>query len=247
MMEGEVKARVDGVEYIVKAGDLLIIFPNQIHEYEKIGKEDSFISIFPVDLWPEFRNIFNNKVPISPVIGNAAVNKKFIPLFTEIVETNKQNPPFYNCIMKGYYLILLSEIFQMTTLVDNKLSDHDTIRNILHHCLENYNKDIKLDTMARDLHISKYHISHLFSNKLNMGFNEYIGMLRIADACKLLVSLDKSITEIAYIVGFNSPRSFNRAFLKFVGKTPKQYKNSNSPSLVYGITHMPTDYPKNQA
>ncbi|MBO7311046.1 MAG: helix-turn-helix transcriptional regulator, partial [Clostridia bacterium] len=74
------------------------------------------------------------------------------------------------------------------------------------------------------LHISKYYVSHIMSNKLKMGFNDYINSIRVSNACKYLRKTDKSITEISGIVGFNTMRTFNRAFLKQTGMTPSEYR-----------------------
>jgi len=225
MIEGRVKAFIDSKEFIVCAGDVLIVFPNKIHQYEKIANESYFVSVFPTDLCPEFQNIFRYKVPVSPVLRNAYKNKKLLPLMENIVETNRENTPFYDTIIKGYFLIMLSELFQMTQLEEAKSSDANTIKAVLEYCIENYTKDVQLKTISEELHISKYYISHLFSQKFHIGFTEYIGTLRISHACKLLLSKDKSITEIAFSVGFNSTRSFNRLFLKYTGVTPRQFIN----------------------
>lgn len=229
MIEGRAKAFVDSRECIICTGDAFIVFPNKIHQYQKIDNENSFVSIFPPELCPEFQNIFKHKVPVSPVIKNAAENNKILPIIKNIVEINKEKTSFYDTLNKGYFLVLLSELFQLMEFEESKSSDGNTIKTILNYCSENYSRDIQLESISQALHISKYYISHLFSQKLHMGFNEYIGMLRISDACKLLVSQDKSITEVAYSVGFNSTRSFNRLFLKYTGTTPKQYKTTNIP------------------
>jgi AraC-like DNA-binding protein len=120
----------------------------------------------------------------------------------------------------------------MMQFEDAKSSDTNTLKAILNYCSENYTKDVQLDTISSAMHVKKYYVSHLFSQKLHMGFSEYIGMLRISDACKLLVNQDKSITDISYSVGFNSTRTFNRLFLKYTGVTPRQYKISNIPGMM---------------
>ncbi len=229
MIEGHTKAFVDSKECIVCAGDAFIVFPNKIHQYQRIGHESYFVSIFPPDLCPEFQSIFKYKVPVSPVIKNVAENSRILPLIQSIVEANEGKAPYYETISKGYFLVLLGELFQRMQFEDSKSSDGNTIKAVLNYCAENYTRDIQLESISRALHISKYYVSHLFSQKLRMGFNEYIGMLRISDACGILVSQDKSITEVAYAVGFNSTRSFNRLFVKYTGLTPKQYKKSNIP------------------
>ncbi|NLV37243.1 MAG: AraC family transcriptional regulator [Clostridiaceae bacterium] len=224
MIDGRVKVLVDSLEYVASTGDAIIVFPNQIHQYQKIGRENCFLSIFPRDLCPEFQNIFKYKLPISPVIKNASDNKRILPLIDSIVETHKKKPAYYDNLIKGYFLSLLGELFQEVQFKETKSSDGDTIKAVLNFCSENYTQNIKLETIAQALHISRSYISHLFCEKLHMGFSEYVGTLRISDACKLLASQDMSITEVSYAVGFNSTRSFNRLFLKYTGMTPREYR-----------------------
>lgn len=230
MLEGRTKLLVDSKEYIVCAGDAFIIFPNQIHQYHKIDHERYFLSIFPADLCPEFLNVFKNKLPVSPVIEKVSENTKILPLVDNIVEVNMQKGPFYNTCIKGCFLVLLSELFEMMQFEDSKSPDSNAIKDILNYCSKNYTADIQLKMVSSALHISKYYVSHLFSQKLHMGFSEYIGTLRISEACRLLTSEDVSITEVAYTVGFNSTRSFNRVFLKYIGMTPRQYKKNQIPN-----------------
>ena len=64
----------------------------------------------------------------------------------------------------------------------------------------------------------------MMSAKLRMGFNDYINSLRVSNACKLLRKTDLSITEISERVGFNTLRTFNRAFSKQMGMTPREYR-----------------------
>ena len=149
-------------------------------------------------------------------------------MIENIIETQTSKPPFYDTLIKGYFLALLSELFQVVKFTETKSSDGDTIKAVLNFCSENYTQNIQLKTIAQALHISRTYISHLFSEKLHMGFSEYIGMLRISDACNLLVSCDMSITDISYAVGFNSPRSFNRLFLKYTGVTPREYRKTEN-------------------
>jgi AraC-like DNA-binding protein len=228
MLEGSTKTLVDSLECVACAGDVIIVFPNQIHQYQKIDHEKCFLSIFPPDLCPEFQSIFKYKLPVSPVIKRASDNKRILPLIENIIETQTSKPPFYDTLIKGYFLALLSELFQVVKFTETKSSDGDTIKAVLNFCSENYTQNIQLKTIAQALHISRTYISHLFSEKLHMGFSEYIGMLRISDACNLLVSCDMSITDISYAVGFNSPRSFNRLFLKYTGVTPREYRKTEN-------------------
>lgn len=224
MLNGSAKGWVDSREYLLSTGDVFLVFPNQIHQYEKIGREDCIVCIFPPEICPDFQGIFNSKIPASPLVQQ--VDASVLSTIEQIVAVNEQKPPFWESLLKGYFLILLSHLFGRMRFTDNRTQSSDTIQAILNYCAAHYTADIRLETISQELHISKYYISHLFSEKLHIGFQEYIAMLRISEACRLLTNEQKSITEIAYLVGFNSTRSFNRAFLKHTKQTPRQYRQN---------------------
>ncbi|MBQ4117265.1 MAG: helix-turn-helix transcriptional regulator, partial [Clostridia bacterium] len=94
-------------------------------------------------------------------------------------------------------------------------------------CNENYMNNIYLEDAAEALHVSKYYISHLLNNKLNISFNDYINSLRITDAVYLLEKKEGGITEIAQRCGFNTARTFNRAFKSVYGVSPSAYKREH--------------------
>ena len=64
-------------------------------------------------------------------------------------------------------------------------------------------------------------------DKLGLRFNDYVNSLRISEACRYLVHTDHSITEISEIVGFNTLRTFNRAFMKQLGISPSEYRKKD--------------------
>ena len=90
---------------------------------------------------------------------------------------------------------------------------------------ENYNKQISLKTMANSLGYNYTYLSAFFKKNLNMGFCEYINYYRIDNAKRLLLNFSYPITEISYMVGYNTIRSFNRAFLNQVGISPSEYRD----------------------
>lgn len=226
MLEGRTKVLVDSQEHILEAGDALLVFPNQIHQYFQISTEKYWLTIFPASLCSEYQPIFKSKVPSSPIVRNASANPSVGQALQQILKLSDRQTAFRQEIIKGHFLVLLGELFQMMTFEDAKAPDTDTVKGLINYCQENYLKDISLDKAAEDLHISRFYLSHVFTEKLHMKFHDYIAMLRMTQACKLLLNENSSITDIAYEVGFNTPRSFNRAFRKHVGMTPREYRKS---------------------
>ncbi|MFR8317632.1 MAG: helix-turn-helix transcriptional regulator [Catenibacillus sp.] len=97
---------------------------------------------------------------------------------------------------------------------------------ILNYCTAHVHEPLLLEQVAKILHLSKYYISHLFSEKLHMTYGTYIHTLKITEAAKLLEKSDYSVTEVAFASGFNSMRTFNRVFKKYTGVTPQDYRKT---------------------
>ncbi|MBT8270767.1 MAG: helix-turn-helix domain-containing protein, partial [Bacteroidia bacterium] len=57
--------------------------------------------------------------------------------------------------------------------------------------------------------------------------NQYIRELRLEKAAKLIKKTDDSMAEISYQVGFSSPSYFNKAFAKYYGISPGEYKTKS--------------------
>lgn len=225
---GHVEAFVDMKGYPLYPGDIFIAFPNKIHSYKSFQEEECSSLIFlSACLFPEYAKILNECEPEVPVI-----KKEFVPddarLILELAMRDQNQEYEYKAkILKGYYLVFLGKLLPLFTYKKRKSGDTEILSALLQYCNENYTEEITLDRVAETLHVSKYHVSHLFTEKIQIRFNEYIHMLRISDACKKLLSTGLSVSKIAHSVGYDSIRSFNRAFLQRIGTTPTKYRQEN--------------------
>ena len=77
-----------------------------------------------------------------------------------------------------------------------------------------------------DLHPDN--LSKLFNAYKKMRIGDYINGLRVREAAALLGTTDQSVTDIAFEVGFESLRTFNRAFAREMNTTPEQYRRESA-------------------
>jgi len=132
---------------------------------------------------------------------------------------------------RGYYLAMFSEILAKLELTTTLPDDSGALRTIIRYCTSNYQRELTLSTLEKELHLSRYYISHLFSDKLHIAFNDYINSLRVSGACHYLRHSDLTVTAIAEQVGFGTTRTFNRAFLRQMDCSPMQYRKRNQKQL----------------
>ncbi|MBQ2757964.1 MAG: helix-turn-helix domain-containing protein [Clostridia bacterium] len=226
MIEGDTLAFADTEQCRISSGDAFIAFPNQIHRYESTAPEKFFIFIVRPTLTPSLAETFTGSVPRSNLIKGLSNDPDVRYLIDKIMTVPEKKDLFTASLQQGYLLALFSLVLSKTELATHSSTESQTLKSIISYCMQHYQNELSLSLLARDLHISKYYISHLFSDKLLIGFNDYINSLRISYACRYLRHSTTPITEIASLVGFNTSRTFNRAFVRQMGITPSDYRRT---------------------
>ena len=103
------------------------------------------------------------------------------------------------------------------------LADTERINTIMDFILEKFDDEICLDEAAALVHMNKSSFCRYFKYKTHKTFSEALNEIRIANACKLLVNSDHTITEICYKSGYNNISHFNRQFKLITGLTASSY------------------------
>lgn len=223
LLEGKMRAFIDSSEHIVEAGDILITFPNRVHRFERIEPERYLLFIIHPDLMPELSEVFAKQTPASPLVKNADSDASLLALL-QLMRTIDAPAPYRDVTLKGLLLAFFGRLLDRIELTEPRAEDSHAIREIVNFCSEHFTKNLSLETLEEALHLSRYYISHLFSDKLNIRFNDYVNSLRVSEACRLLRATTLSMTDIAERVGFNTLRTFNRSFVKQMGQSPSEYR-----------------------
>lgn len=92
---------------------------------------------------------------------------------------------------------------------------------------ENYAEDIDIMEVSKKFDITPRNINKIFVYFMEQNFYSYLHQVRVHAACDLLVNTDEPITDIAIGVGYNSPKTLLRNFLKHVGMTPSEFRNTH--------------------
>lgn len=223
LVSGETELMCDGKRYVLSAGDAAVIFPNHTHSYNDIGECNGYFIIAKSDCLSAFGQKYKNLDPESPVVHLSSA-EKITGYFADAAEYFVQKPEFLNEKLNALTVLILSELLPKLKFSGEKEVNMDAASDVFAYCNSNFDSDITLDSVARALNISKYHIMRIFREKLDTTFQNYINSLRVDRAKNLLLTTDKSVTEISILSGFNTIRSFNRAFLARNGCSPSDFR-----------------------
>ncbi|MCG8312875.1 MAG: AraC family transcriptional regulator [Pseudomonadales bacterium] len=117
-----------------------------------------------------------------------------------------------------------------TSSPENSLSDvfsyHPRLANVRNYVSRNLSENITLHDAAQIACLEKKYFSTFFHKKTGICFSHWLARIRIESARKIIKTEHTSITEIAFNVGFRDLRSFQRAFKRHTGVTPREFKRS---------------------
>ena len=228
MRKGKMQAYIDSEPHLLSDGEMLVVFPNKIHRFVDLTEAPEYdLFILNPDITPELSSKIANEEPESPIIKDVFKNERLISLIKSLSGAKSFPKNYRETLIRGYVLAFFSEILEMTSLRSIKNEDHQSLKVIVQFCSQHFTGEISLPTLEKELHLSRYYISHLFSDKIGIRFNDYINSLRISEACRLLRTTDLNITEVSSNAGFSTLRTFNRAFIKQMGVSPSDYKKGS--------------------
>lgn len=98
------------------------------------------------------------------------------------------------------------------------------VSKVLHLIEDNIQNDLSLETLARDLYVSRAYLCAAFKEEVRLSIGSYIRMIRMEQAAHLLEDSSLSIAEISMQVGYKRQGSFSDAFLRERGVSPSQYR-----------------------
>ncbi len=238
VLEGEVNIGVGDKEYTLNENDLILINRNQVHNISRT-KSDNTLLALQIDpsmfsnYCPEFsKMIFNCKSFIYDLQEQNAFDIIRHYMAKVVWEYNKKK--------QGYQLIIASQVYLLAAhLVNNfasgivgeeekEINDKNLARlqRILIHINENLENKITLKDIAETEHLSYYYLSRLIKENLGMSFQDYLNILRLNKAVRLLLSSNKTITEISYESGFANTKLFNKLFKETFYCSPSEYKKT---------------------
>lgn len=88
-----------------------------------------------------------------------------------------------------------------------------------------FREEFSLTALSQELHLSNYHISHLFKKATGSTITDYLISYRLREACMLLASSQLSIQEIGQEIGIHNFSYFCRLFKNKYSLSPAQYRN----------------------
>lgn len=236
VLEGIIRVGVNSNQELIREGEMVICGSGDIHYFDSRGLSSSIASlIFSAELleskagWPKNGHFKSSFLTTERLTAIALEN--LASVFQMIVTEENEKKPAYEMLLKGKLLELCGLVLRHVPVlpVNRQLPSPHTsktrrLKEILSYVEENFPQDLSLESLSAKFGMSPFYLSKIFHSITGMNFRRYINFIRVSEADYLLTNSSKAITDIAFECGFNSIRTFNRAFKDIKGYTPSELR-----------------------
>jgi AraC-like DNA-binding protein len=89
---------------------------------------------------------------------------------------------------------------------------------------EHQTEELSLGQVAKAVNTSTFYFCKMFKKVTGINFTDYLSRVRIEKSKNLLLNPNLRVSEIAFVVGFQSLTHFYRVFKKILGQSPTEYR-----------------------
>jgi AraC-like DNA-binding protein len=229
-------------------GSLICMAPNQVIEIEKDEQASENIQGWGLFFHPDLirGTSLNDKI----------INYSFFSYETSeaLHLSEKEKQVLYDCITKinteleenidvHSQNIIVSTIelllgfcsrFYGRQFITRKSSNNSVLIQLEKILTAYYNQEnnpekclLTVKYLSDQVHLSPGYLSDLLKKETGKNTQEHIHFYLIEEAKSKLIGTNKSVSEIAYALGFDYPQYFNKLFKQKTGKTPIEFRNMN--------------------
>ena len=243
---GKGKHVVDGEEYLVRSGDMLLINRNSKHtvipienlRYVDIMLKPEYVdgalkgannvfSLLRLKDFSELTNSVNQDKLLTHFDGEERNKIEFVLDWTREEQSN---------LSPARDLVIHSALSMLLSLIFRKMAEKQSLRLTINEGLLDFIKQnccsgLSISDVATKCGYTPEHFSRIFKKYTGKTPISYLNDCKISTAKKLLSSSDLSIELIMQKCGFTNRTLFFKRFLKSVGCTPLQFRKSKKDTF----------------
>lgn len=154
-----------------------------------------------------------------------------LPMFEQFTREYRDQQPFYLSKCASLLNLFLIELYRRVPSAFPEWSGSSTQTAVVaaqRYMTENFRRPLTLDEVAAHTFVSRHTMSVAFRETVGMTFKNYLILLRITEAKRLLLTTDDPVSRVGELVGYTNVNNFIQIFRDRVGTTPLQYRLDQS-------------------
>ena len=224
VLSGTLSVEQNG-KHTIKKGEMVVLRLSEKHNYYSDPHDVCEV------LWLHFAD------KNSPLLLNYIEGEVTLPYVAEIDAIKIMIEKCMDVARKGYpdreYKIseaIYHGLLSICKYINNHKIYNETsergkfIQKVNHFTEQHIYEKIDLEEFAKVCEVSKYHFCKLFKYYLDITPIQYFTKMKIERSKGRLTYSTESISSIALSFGFNDPSHYSKTFKKYVGMSPKMYR-----------------------
>ncbi|MBQ8654941.1 MAG: AraC family transcriptional regulator [Clostridia bacterium] len=234
VLSGRLTLLIDGQSRTLESGDALYISSGRLHG----GRPENCVyecAVFDMRLLlqtnahcrPLISNVQTCKVDILPHF--ALENSSAAGAIAAMFDALRSQQPGWSLMTLGCLMQFMGEAYRCSAYTQHdERQDHEArsvvkLKKVFELIESRLDDPPSLGELSACAGMSPKYFCRFFRTATRHTPTEYIGYLRIEQACHQIASTDKNVTEIAMDLGYSDVNYFIRCFRKYKNVTPKQY------------------------
>ena len=222
--EGKVEYFIKDRVYSIEAGDVLIIPPHTLHKTISAQNHNRkrILAYLDLEYLKDFDArdfLFLNTVLVFRPQNHDRIHTVFSALWEEY--RGEKNASLLKALLCEF-LILLKRRNEEKPKENEQNAASRQVQEIITYINMSYSTDITLTKTAKHFFLESTYLSRLFKENTGLTFSDYLRKYRVKKAIECMADSHKNITDIAFLVGFNSTNHFCKTFKAIMGVSPLQ-------------------------
>ena len=232
VIEGEIEITINNVVHRVSNQSLIFLSNLENHSIRQLSAiyrryYVTLNTVFTDTLIhnPDILNILKNHNNFPNCVDISTISNSVTDIFQKLLAYDYSDL-FANELASNYLSELLIYVLRIAPhQIETRHSDRkQLVLSIQTYIDVNFRENIRIENIAKQFYISKYHMSHLFNELTGYSPKQYLTTVRLKNAAVLLVRTNTPIKQIATECGFSDINNFIKQFKKQFGFTPNSFR-----------------------
>lgn len=227
VFDGAMTFYLNNEEYLLKAGQFIIVNSNEIHAIE--SPKPNHTVVLQIAL-KTFENYFTAEQYIRFTHDSMEKDALLMTMISKMYEAYDKKACGYDMEVKGFYYMLLhllvTEYRELSVSPDmikyNKKLNR--LSMITGYIKDNYDSDLSLESLAKVFGYAPAYLSRMFQKYAGINYKTYLQSIRVERAYIELANTELTISEVAMNNGFPNSKALAKTFLKRYGMLPSEYR-----------------------
>ena len=228
-LSGKGKYHVNGKIYEIGKGDAFLIMPNVITYYQA-DNDNPWTYV-----WIGF-----DGTKAKPYLSRCNLDSNNLVIHSDNINELKEiviSMLNHNKLSYSNEFFIQGKLFEFFSYLSKsadvpykkeKSKDNNLyVNKAMEYIINNYQNVVNVNEIADYLSLNRSYLTTIFKKALKVSSQKFLLMYRMKKAMELLMNTDYTINQIAISCGYSNQLSFSKAFHKFQGLSPREFRKRN--------------------